>query len=69
MNKSIVITIYQKPVEVGFTCIHCDAEVEIDYEEFEKMTSSSLGGIICDSPDFKCPECDRELSVGQAYLD
>lgn len=69
MNKSVVITICQKPIEVVFTCAHCDEDFEIDYEEFEKMTSSSLSGIINDNPDFKCPECDVKLSVGQAYLD
>lgn len=69
MRKSVGITILQKPVEVVFTCTHCNEEIEIDYEEFKNMTSNDLRGIIYDNPDFKCPKCDGKLSVGQADLD
>ena len=69
MRESVGITIVQKPIEVVFTCTHCGEELEIDYDEFEKMTSSSLCGIIYDNPDFKCPKCDGKLFVGQADLD
>lgn len=69
MRKSVGIMIVQKPVEVIFTCTHCYEELEIDYKEFEKMTSSSLCEIIYDNPDFKCPKCNGKLSVGQADLD
>ena len=69
MRKGVGITILQKPVEVVFTCIHCDEELEIDYDEFEKMTSSNLFEIIYDNPNFKCPKCDGKLYVEQADLD
>lgn len=69
MRKGVGVKILQTPIEVVFTCIHCDEEIEIDYKEFEKITNSDLGGIIYDNPSFKCPKCNKELYVGQADLD
>lgn len=69
MRKGVGITILQKPVGVVFTCAHCDEELEIDYDEFEGMTSSNLCGIIYDNPNFECSKCNGKLYVGEAYLD
>lgn len=69
MRKDVVVTIVQKPVEIVFTCIHCDEEFEIDYKEFENMINNDLSGILYDNPNFDCPNCNGALCVGQAYLD
>lgn len=69
MRKGVGVKILQTPIEVVFTCIHCDEEIEIGYKEFEHLTNSDLGGIIYDSPNFKCPKCKGELYVGEAVLD
>lgn len=69
MRKGIEIKILQKPVEVVFNCAYCDKEIEVEYEEFEIITSSDLMDIFYENPSFKCPKCNEELYVAEVELD
>lgn len=69
MSNDVDITIEQMPVRVSFTCPCCEQEISVDYDEFERMTSSDLGEILYDTTDFRCPVCQEKLYTADVFLD
>lgn len=69
MEKGVGIRILQKPIVVVFDCPYCEEEIEISYEEFEKITNADLGEIFNDSPSFNCPKCNEKLYIDEVDLD
>lgn len=67
--NDVDITIEQMPVRVSFTCPCCEQEISVDYDEFERMTSSDLGEILHDTTDFRCPVCQEKLYTADVFLD
>lgn len=53
-------------VAVHFECPHCEAEAEIDYDEFVKEQGSDF---FEDWSTVMCPECGEELSIYEKEFD
>ena len=51
--------IISKPDKVQFACPHCDADVEVPFEEVDYKTDYWGDGAWVD-----CPECGKEVELG-----
>ena len=69
MRKDVDIVINQVPNSVAFICPHCENEVYIEYNEFERITGNDLCGLLYNSTYFECPNCDGELEIDGVELD
>lgn len=65
-RKSADIRIRSVWVGVCFDCPHCEAEVEIDYDDFVKEQGSDFLEDWCL---VTCPECGEEISIAQREVD
>lgn len=72
MRKDVDIVIKQTPRSVIFTCPHCKNEVDIEYNEFERITGNDLDCLLNELNDsicFNCPNCDGDLEIYGFELD
>lgn len=72
MRKDVDIVIKQTPRSVIFTCPHCKNEVDIEYNEFERIIGKDLDCLLNELNDsicFNCPNCDGDLEIYGFELD
>lgn len=61
-NNKVLLTVYSKPEHVEFECPHCEEDIEIAYDEFEKMIGSDYWGD-WQYNEFICPNCGGYIGV------
>jgi len=60
------ITIVSAPTWIKFECPHCEAEVEIDYDEFSGSMVSNYPG---DWESIECSYCEKEIEIDDIEWD
>lgn len=57
-------TIVSKPSKILFECPHCREYVDVDFEDVDYKTDYWGDGAWC-----TCPECDKEVELGDYEYD
>jgi len=61
-SKKTDIEILSGPVSVKFDCPHCEAEIEMDFDEFSSLMAESYPGD-WQGNKIECPDCEEEIEI------
>lgn len=66
-KKETSISIIQVPTDVRFECPHCLDDIEMDYDEFERIVGCSVQD--WNYSFFCCPECGEDIMIDSVEWD